>query len=45
MSDDKRSVTVNGGGDWIACAIIVVFCYGDPDLLDALIHYLMAAGK
>lgn len=34
-----------GRTDWSLLALIglIVLCWGEPDLLDAMIHYLMAA--
>jgi hypothetical protein len=34
-------VEVSGGGGYVAIALILIFFYGDPDLSDALIHWLM----
>ena len=38
MSDAKYS---SGGSAELAAVLWLVFTYGDPDLLDALIHWLM----
>ena len=32
-----------GGSIALAIALLVIFCYGDPDLLDSLIHWLRAS--
>ena len=45
MTDEQKSGGVNIDIDFTAIAIVVliVFCVGKPDLLDALIHYFMQA--
>ena len=39
MSDSK--IELDGGGGWVALAILIVYFWGDPDLHDALIGWLM----
>lgn len=44
MSDsDRTEIKVQGGSDYslLAIVVLIIFCAGDPDLLDALIHWLM----
>lgn len=43
MSDEHK-VNVSGGwgGFWVMVAILSVFFNGEPDLVTALIHYLMS---
>lgn len=36
-----KEINISGGGGWIAIAMLIVFTYGEPDLMDALIHRLM----
>lgn len=39
---DKSQVNVDVGGSyWLALALLIIFFHGDPDLLDALIKWLM----
>jgi len=40
MSDSKYKINIPYSF-WWPIAIMVIFCAGDPDLIDALIHYLM----
>jgi len=35
-----KHVTVSTGGGWIAIAMLLVAFYGEPDLVDAIIHHL-----
>lgn len=43
MADEpKVKVECSTGGGYIAIALLLIFFYGDPDLVDALIHYLTA---
>ena len=40
----KGNEMAGSSSDWawaMAIVILVIFCAGDPDLIDALIHYLM----
>jgi hypothetical protein len=32
---------MNESAFWICLTVLIIMCYGDPDLLDALIHWLM----
>ena len=45
MNDDKQTIKQSVDLEtWpIGIAILLVFFYGEPDLCDALIHYLMQA--
>lgn len=49
MSDskDRNNVVVSCGSGWdgffIALVIWVTMFYGEPDIVDAIIHYLMNA--
>ena len=33
------------GGFWIAVALLVIFCWGDPDIMDSIIKYLQVHAK
>lgn len=37
----SEGVKVEVSSGWLAIAILQIFFYGDPDLSDALIHFLM----
>jgi len=43
MNEDKDNinVSIDGGGAYIAIALLFIFFLGDPDLCDATIHWLM----
>lgn len=41
MSDRRVNVEASGGGGWIALALLLIFFAGEPDLHDAMIHWLM----
>jgi len=46
MSDQKNGGTrIEIDFSWLCTTAIVILTMGDPDLLDALIHYFMQAGK
>jgi hypothetical protein len=36
-----NNINVDSDAAFIGFALLVIFCWGDPDLLDALIHWLM----
>lgn len=31
-------------GFWAMVTVLTIFCYGEPDLLDSIIHYLQSCG-
>lgn len=33
-------INVNGGTGWLALVILIIFFWGEPDLIDALIQFL-----
>lgn len=43
MSDkeNKMKIDVSNENGWVAFALLVIFFYGDPDIADAIIHFLM----
>ncbi len=45
MAEDNKGSSVKIDIDFTAVAIfvLIIFCAGDTDLLDALIHYFMQA--
>ena len=38
----RNNVHVDGGGAWVAFALVLIAFYGEPDLVDALIAFLQA---
>jgi len=36
-----KDINISGGGGWIAIALLIIFTYGEPELMDALIYGLM----
>lgn len=41
MTKTEVKAESGAGGFWIFLALMVIFTWGEPDLLDALIHYFM----
>lgn len=42
---EKTKITVTGIGDFgffIMITVLIIFCSGDPDLLDAIIKYVLS---
>ncbi len=37
----SKKINIDMGVEWIAIALLIIFFYGDPDLSDALIKFLM----
>lgn len=41
MSEEPKVTVTQHDYTLLAVVVLVIFCWGDPDLLDALIHWLM----
>ena len=44
MSKGETKASISVDHFWLAFALLIITCTGDPDLIDALIHFLMKGG-